>query len=49
MRILAIENLGDIEFHDGLDINLGSIKMEISTFQIRNVPEAYLEWKKKWS
>jgi hypothetical protein len=32
---------------DGVDRNLGSIKMKIPSFQGRNDPKAYLEWKKK--
>ena len=32
---------------DGVDRNLGSIKMKIPSFQGRNDPEAYLEWEKK--
>jgi hypothetical protein len=32
---------------DGVDRNLGSIKVKIPTFQCRNDPEAYLEWEKK--
>jgi len=32
---------------DGVDRNLGSIKMKIPSFQGRTDPEAYLEWEKK--
>ena len=32
---------------DGLDRNLGSIKMKIPSFQGRTDPEVYLEWEKK--
>jgi hypothetical protein len=32
---------------DGVDRNLGSIKIKIPYFQGRNDPEAYLEWEKK--
>ena len=32
---------------DGLDRNLGSIKMKIPSFQGRTNPEVYLEWEKK--
>jgi hypothetical protein len=32
---------------DGVDRNLGSIKMKIPSFQGRIDPKAYLEWEKK--
>jgi hypothetical protein len=32
---------------DGVDRNLGSIKMKMPSFQGRTDPEAYLEWEKK--
>jgi uncharacterized protein (DUF2249 family) len=32
---------------DGVDRNLGSIKIKIPSFQGRNDPEAYLKWEKK--
>jgi len=32
---------------DGVDRNLGSIKMKMPSFQNRTDPEAYLEWEKK--
>lgn len=35
--------------HDGLDDNLGDIKLKILGFQGNNDLEAYLDWKKKWS
>ena len=31
------------------DNNLGSIKMKIPSFQGNNDPEAYLEWRERWS
>ena len=31
------------------DNNLGSIKMKIPSFQGKNDPEAYLEWRERWS
>ncbi|KAL6971416.1 hypothetical protein U1Q18_052783 [Sarracenia purpurea var. burkii] len=34
-------------WRDGVDRNLGNIKMKIPTFQGKNDPEAYLEWEKK--
>lgn len=34
-------------FQDGLDRELGSIKMKILAFQGKNNLEAYLEWEKK--
>ena len=33
--------------HEEVDRHLGNIKMKIPSFQGRNDPEAYLEWKKK--
>ena len=32
---------------DGIDRNLGNIKMKIPSFQGKNDPEVYLEWEKK--
>ncbi|KAL4599034.1 hypothetical protein ACB092_11G097600 [Castanea dentata] len=37
----------DPRWQDGIDRNLGNIKMKILTFQGKNDPEAYLEWEKK--
>ena len=34
-------------WQDGTDRNLGNIKMKIPSFQGKNDPEVYLEWKKK--
>jgi hypothetical protein len=33
--------------NDGLDNNLGSIKLKIPTFQEKNDPKTYLDWEKK--
>jgi hypothetical protein len=38
---------GNLGGRDGVDRNLGSIKMKISSFQGRTEPEVYLEWEKK--
>ncbi|KAL2456043.1 Retrotrans gag domain-containing protein [Abeliophyllum distichum] len=35
---------GDFRCHDGIDRNLGNIKMKIPSFQGKNNPDAYLEW-----
>ena len=35
------------EIQDGVDRNLGNIKMKIPSFQGKNDPEVYLEWEKK--
>ena len=32
---------------DGVDINIGSIKIKIPHFQGKNNPDAYLEWERK--
>jgi hypothetical protein len=37
----------DPRWRDGIDKNLGNIKMKISSFQGKNNPEAYLESEKK--
>jgi len=37
----------DLMGRDGVDMNLGSIKMKIPSFQGRTELEAYLEWEKK--
>uniref|UniRef100_A0A2N9FUR3 Retrotransposon gag domain-containing protein n=1 Tax=Fagus sylvatica TaxID=28930 RepID=A0A2N9FUR3_FAGSY len=37
-----------LRWRDGIDGNLGNIKMKIPSFQGKNDPEAYLEWEKKW-
>ena len=37
----------DPRWQDGIDKNLGNIKMKIPTFQGKNDPEAYLEWETK--
>ena len=34
-------------WQDGIDRNLGNIKMKIPSFQGKNDPEVYLEWEKK--
>uniref|UniRef100_A0A2N9G1C9 CCHC-type domain-containing protein n=1 Tax=Fagus sylvatica TaxID=28930 RepID=A0A2N9G1C9_FAGSY len=36
-----------LRWRDGIDGNLGNIKMKIPSFQGKNDPEAYLEWEKK--
>ncbi|KAL2505510.1 Retrotrans gag domain-containing protein [Abeliophyllum distichum] len=36
---------GNYRGHNRIDRNLGNIKMKIHSFQGRNNPEAYLEWK----
>ena len=36
-----------LRWQDGTDRNLGNIKMKIPSFQGKNDPEVYLEWKKK--
>ena len=33
-------------WQDGIDRNLGNIKMKIPSFQGKNDPEVYLEWEK---
>ncbi|KAL2532142.1 RNA-directed DNA polymerase [Abeliophyllum distichum] len=38
---------GGFRGHDGVDRNLGNIKIKIHSFQDKNNPEAYLEWKMK--
>ena len=38
---------GNLRGRDGVDRNLGSIKLKIPSFQGRNDPEVYLEWEKK--
>ena len=38
---------GNPSGRDGLDRNLGSIKLKIQSFQGRSDPEVYLEWEKK--
>uniref|UniRef100_A0A2N9J9K3 Transglutaminase-like domain-containing protein n=1 Tax=Fagus sylvatica TaxID=28930 RepID=A0A2N9J9K3_FAGSY len=38
---------GNLGGRDGVDRNLGSIKMKIPSFQGRTDPEVYLEWEKK--
>uniref|UniRef100_A0A2N9I8I3 Integrase catalytic domain-containing protein n=1 Tax=Fagus sylvatica TaxID=28930 RepID=A0A2N9I8I3_FAGSY len=38
---------GNLRGWDGVDRNLGSIKMKIPSFQGRTDPEVYLEWEKK--
>jgi hypothetical protein len=40
------EDIGE-KGRDGVDRNLGSIKMKIPSFKGRTDPEAYLEWEKK--
>jgi hypothetical protein len=37
----------DPRWQNGIDRNLGNIKMKIPSFQGENDPEAYLEWEKK--
>jgi hypothetical protein len=37
----------DSRWQNGIDKNLGNIKMKILSFQGNNDPEAYLEWEKK--
>ena len=37
----------DPRWQDGIDRNLGNIKMKIPSFQGKNDPEVYLEWEKK--
>jgi hypothetical protein len=36
-----------LRWRDGIDGNLGNIKMKIPSFQGKNDPKAYLEWEKK--
>jgi hypothetical protein len=38
---------GLVEGQNGIDRNLGNIKMKIPSFQGKNDPKAYLEWEKK--
>ena len=38
---------GNLRGRDGVDRDLGSIKMKIPSFQGRTDPEVYLEWEKK--
>uniref|UniRef100_A0A2N9GCD0 CCHC-type domain-containing protein n=1 Tax=Fagus sylvatica TaxID=28930 RepID=A0A2N9GCD0_FAGSY len=38
---------GNLGGRDGVDKDLGSIKMKIPSFQCRTDPEVYLEWEKK--
>jgi hypothetical protein len=38
---------GNLGGRDGVDRDLGSIKMKIPSFQGRTDPEVYLEWRKK--
>jgi hypothetical protein len=38
---------GNLGGWDGVDRDLGSIKMKIPSFQGRTIPEVYLEWEKK--
>ena len=37
----------DMRLQDGVDRNLGNIKVKIPSFQGKNDPEVYLEWEKK--
>jgi len=34
--------------HNGLDCNLGCIKLKIPAFQGKNNPKAYLSWKNRF-
>jgi hypothetical protein len=37
----------DLRWQNGTDRNLGNINMKTPSFQVKNDPEAYLEWEKK--